>query len=277
MTVYIIVAAISLIPAMIVARILGGGFRDHHVRYVLVFIPVFAALNYAGHNVILPQLKLMNARAEAKSLLLSDPLFSALVSAHPASRPGLESALLQAVREGAGGDRARAVAFRRAQGTIQDYFQDDVVVAGDGPVERYLGAMVQVLNELARHEGDPCYWLLTGSASDASQSLGQVPDERILALSEAMGKVVASAAESPRAIPLPSEGDALMEQLLLRLQARHGPGFMDALDAVSNANSPDVDRAMVCGVTTEMYREILRMPEDYRGPLIRYLLSGAGG
>jgi hypothetical protein len=191
-----------------------------------------------------------------------------LVREHPELGVEFEGMLVRVVSSGASREQARRQGMEWGRNTLAPYLARYSRRASEASLSSYTETMIDVLETLAARDADACYSILFGAGPVTPPT-----DEQGRRLGEAMAAVLESALGDPQREVGAGEGDRLVEDLVARLQRRHGDAFVMDLQLLAQPLAPGVDRATVCAATLEMYREALRTPDGRRGRLLRHLLG----
>jgi len=110
----------------------------------------------------------------------------------------------------------------------------------------------------------------SGSSRDFSTYLTKATQEaEIAALADVLSSVASGGQSPPDAAVV---GPSLLVAFHA-LEQRHGNTVYALLETAEKAEG--ADRAKVCIITTDLYKEIFKLPADQQGPLLRHMLAGA--
>jgi hypothetical protein len=230
-------------------------------RRTVLFVS-FVVLFTLGSSALLPRARAWKQERDVEELLRDEPLFAAVLEDEPSLREPLRSGLLGALRSGRRGE-AVPVGQRVLSPALWRY----VPRASNAAAVDLGRALAATLADLRSRDPQQCYrFLFPGVAGPVSGGLAR--DERLLA---ALGSAALSARDGS-AEPLDRRAARRqVDAAFARLRERHGR----AVDVLTSAQSPGVDRAGVCAMTIELYSEIAALPPEAGGPALRHVLGPA--
>lgn len=232
--------------------------------YALVLLILFVTLQGLGREYLFPRLNAWNNVREAESLPGLAPLKRADPEAYAGVLAYVRGALDRAVDRGTVRDmvdrRLNALARRRLPST-----SNEAAMA-------YLGAVLAEMK--AAEVSDPpggarCYGIL--DRGDPGLPTGQLAIPATLRARDlaARAQVIAAATRNPQPVPGESDVMAVLRPIDARLR-RAGGG-----DAVSLRfpNLPPFDEPRACSIDARLFADILALPVNRGGPVVRYLWS----
>ncbi|HKQ97081.1 MAG TPA: hypothetical protein VJV75_04325 [Candidatus Polarisedimenticolia bacterium] len=270
------VAALSGALAALIAHVLVRNRKEKRNLYVIVLVVGFIVLNGAGRAIVMPHIRVWEARSSAKQVLRDNRAFALLTAEHPEVGTKFEEMLVAAVRRGDSPDQVRVLAVRLGREIVGPYFGQYAPRASDAALAQYATTLIELLEGIGAKDKRGCYALLFGAGSEGADYLPSMTPEQQKRMSDALADVVESAIKAPQKAPESAEAEALTQDLIQRLAQHHGQEFIASLALLANPMDPKVDRAEVCSVVTRMYQEVVGLPDPQRGNLLRHLLAGPG-
>jgi hypothetical protein len=86
----------------------------------------------------------------------------------------------------------------------------------------------------------------------------------------ALTEVIRAAGANPQEIPTSEAAEEILGPVYVTLRELHG----DDLDMLQMADQPGVDKEKVCTLIRSFYGQILELPTESSGTVLRYLFSG---
>jgi hypothetical protein len=267
----VVIGAVCGALAGALASLIVRDASERRGLHLAVMVGFFVMLNGAARSTVLPEIRAWQARSAAQELMSENRALELLVREHPELGDQFEGMLVRVVSSGASRDEARKQGMEWGRSTLAPYLERYSRRASEESLSSYTETMIEVLETMGSRDPDACYGILFGAGPLTSPT-----DAQGHRLSDAMAAVIESALEDPQREVAPGEGDRLIEDLVARLQGRHGDAFVEELQLLARPMDRDVDRAVVCATTLEMYREVMRMPDGRRGRTLRHLLGSEG-
>jgi hypothetical protein len=261
------------LAAALIAWAVTRGAPQRRKTFATVSGVAFVILASLSHTLVVPQVRAWQIRRTSDRVLMDNPLLRTLSEKHPEIRDMFAALMVEAVRRGntRGEVNQQALAFGRK--LVEPYFSRYAPQASDAALARYVGVMVEVLDDLGGRDPEGCFRLLFGQGGEGTAAAVSVSPGHKQEMSEAMAEVVRSAIESPVPPADPAAAEALIVTVTGRMAERHGPGILASLESLANPAAPGVDHAGACKATREMYREALRLPAADGGTLLRFLFT----
>jgi hypothetical protein len=250
-------AVIGVVVAKVVAR---PGTRLGSLNLV-IFIGVTVGSMLLLRETAGGPLRAWNNGRQVDAMFAEDPLFTLVLSDYPDLKEPLRASLIEAAESGSGEDAALRA---RLVGSV---FTKYLAKAPDEPVTTFAATLVAHLRRLEARDADACYrFLFPGSASVGSNTASSEPSDQLYA---AMLDVVESAHRDPVTQQDEIDEDAALASAQANLVDRYG----DDVSVLAKATEHGVDRATVCRMTAALYEELLKLPEQQRGAVLRWLFS----
>lgn len=222
------------------------------VAFVLVSLGLVTLLRVA-----MPAVRHWQNERRVDELLRTDSFFSTVVADQPEVRGPLRAALVEAYDSGRAED---ALLF--AHTVLGPLYPAYLARGSDAAAVGFARSMVANLVALSAQGTDDCYRALFPRVDGPPQRTAREANDR---MADAMRQLVASARESVQARPPRPEA---LTPVYASLRARHG----SQLALVQNPEAADVDRRLVCAVFTDLYQEVLRLPEPEAAGALRHLI-----
>ncbi len=143
----------------------------------------------------------------------------------------------------------------------------------DKALVNYLQVTIKELEQVLAKDPDAAFALMFPTPENAATNLTRNIDRTILeSEQEALAQVIQSG-NQPETIPINRErAQENLIPIVRRLQEQHGP---DTVDLLENPTAPGIDKARVCRILIDLYREILSLPQENSAEISRMMLSEA--
>ena len=224
-----------------------------------VLLVVFVVLGFQGaRQFIDPRLIEWKEARDFDQFLNTDPLFSMVLADNPALKAPLRAAVLKAYRSG---KREEAAAAGRT--LFASVFPQYLSRGSEASVLKFTESMVGTLRTMEARDPERCYAYLHPGAS---KSITLTKDEHRDELLVAMRDVVQSAHANSTALDEKSANEFL-QPVIAGLEKKYG----DDLAVLQKAEAPEVDHKKVCDVTIALYSELLALPPEKAGLVLKYL------
>lgn len=259
-------AAIAGGCAVLVARAFIKNPKSRKTAHRAVLGLCFLLFWMLGQKFIMPRVNGYTLADNFEDKLRQSPAFSALQQHEPSTYRQLVNDLRQAV--GAGQTEAQVLALSRDR--IAGLIQARIGKASDDTAIRF----VQVAQDQSRqlHTAGPglCFQYLfpkPGEPPIPAQHL----DRRMIKREQAvMGDIIKDSAERPAVEPLQEQ---VTPALMLVAQALAQKYTQEELQMLDNPHGPGVDKEKVCSMNIDFYDQVLQLPTQQKGPLLRFLLK----
>ena len=234
--------------------------QKHPKRHQTILVVFVVAGAQLGNALVAPEVRAWEAQRVLNRFLKDDPFFSAVLADHPELRGPIEIAVLQGLKDG-----SREDAEESARAVLAPIIPQYLSRASNDAVLGFTQAMVPTLAALQSDNPNRCYQYLNPGVGGST--IPTVSEGR----SELMSWMV-RAVESAQQNPQPTEGGddvmVALEGVQESLIERYGD-----LSPLADPSAPDADRTLVCGMTIALYKDILTLPREDVGPLLRYLYA----
>jgi hypothetical protein len=207
-----------------------------------------------------PAVRHWNHTRQVDELLRVDPFFNIIVTDNPAVREPLRTAMIRAYDAGRPDDAVVA-----GNTLLSPLLPRYLAKSSDSAAVGFARSVVAGLKEHAAHDPDDCYRFLFPLAAGPPKQRISVADQAMI---DAIRRVVVEGSRSSPARSSDANPEAL-EPVYDRLRARYG----EHLALLQRAETPDVDRQKVCQMTTDLYNEIIQLPEQEAAGALRHLLA----
>lgn len=239
--------------------------KENKRLYNLVFVITILLLLGVSREFIMPQIQARYDSSTIDESLMANPLFASLKQHDSDTYIRITAKYKNAIAKG----NSEAEANAAIRDDITMLVQSRLPHASNEAAVKDISVMVQELTELQQHGGDICYQLLfpqAGQPLDISKYLSKTTQQADLI---ALGEVVRTSAVAPQEIPKEEEVSALLEQVINVLSNKYGQDVA----LLQNPGAAGVDKTKICAITIEMYRQILQLPPEQGGKLLRYLFA----
>ena len=246
--------------AILVARALVNP-KEKPGAYRALMGFLFLCSFYAADQTLAPQARAWKRAYDVDQFLKRDPLYSLLLADNPTLREPLQRAVVKALEPGQR-EQGRA-AIRELVATVLPTY---LPRASDEALVNFVRQLTRTLRTLASADPDRCYRYLFPKVSGPA-NLGK--DDGLEELDKAVRGVVESALSRPLQ-PLERSGpDSTLEDVVARLATRYG----NDVRVLQRPEAPGVDRAKVCALSIDLYSEVLSLPTQEAGRVLRFLFS----
>lgn len=239
--------------------------RQRPLAFLLLSLVLIAALHAAGRLYILDPLEKNRIDAELLQAISDIPVYQALREHDRIEYERLTGSLRQSLIAG----RSRAETVARAQALLGGLINNYLPRAGDVAAARYVGVFTNELRQLRAHDADLCYRFVYPQDDGTVDVRAYVDEETRKADIAALAEVIRTAAGDPQPVPTADDVQADLMIVYQGLREVHG----EDIALLGNPTAPDVDRAKICDLLTAFYGEVLELPEESGGRIIRYLFS----
>lgn len=228
----------------------------------------------AGQQLVVPELKLRQARAEATAELKKNPVFSLLIARHPEVESGFIAIVEESVKKGETAEQAKQRGIVWGHSTIGKFLPQYLPLASDAALIGFTTKTVELLDRVAAKSTDACWVSLFGTAEQQHALADELmPPDLLPVMMSAMEGVLRSAIESPAAADPNANPDQLLELLVTGLVEKQGPELAQTLQALANPTAPGVDKAALCHASRAMFREALGMPAPQNALVLRAMYA----
>lgn len=258
-------AAVAGGLAALVAHAVVRKPNEKRTAYTVVLVASFAILNALSKEFVAPAIVVPMEMEKAERTLSAIPAFQAMKQHDPATY----QAIMRDIREGLADGNREDELVARLRPQIEQIVLKRVPVASDQAVVSYMGVMVRELRELNRQDAELCYKFLFPQQYGALISRRYLAKETQDADLAALAQVIKTSAESPQPVPAEADVSADLELVVAKLRERHG----ERIAVLQNLQDPSVNKSEGCGMTADLYENILTLPLDRSSRLLRYMLS----
>ena len=259
------IAALAGALAAIIAGLLVRDRKENRNWYVATFGVSFAVLFGLGNAFVEPRLNAWYQAHSAESELLESPAFRALKQHDRATYDKMLAEMKQSLKDG----HSQAQINSTVRGHIVKVVGEKLPRASNESVVSYMRVMLIEMNELKEQGGDLCYRFLFPQQSgpiDPAKHFSKKTQEADLA---ALAEVIRTSTENPQPVPPETEVISSLQPIYQELANEHG----DDIAMLQSPTAASVDRGKICAMTETIYTNILRLPGDESGRVLRYLLG----
>jgi hypothetical protein len=228
-------------------------------QFYRVLLVVFVVLGFQGaHQFIGPELIEWKRNRDFDHFLSTDPLFSTVLADNPALKAPLRAAVLKAYQSG---KREEVAAAGRT--LFASVFPQYLSRGSEGSVVKFTQSIVRSLRAMEDRDPERCYAYLHPGAG---RSIVLTKDEGRDELLGTMRDVVQSAHANSTTLDEKSAKEFL-QPVIAGLKGK----YRDDLAVLQKAEDPGVNHAKVCEVTIALYSDVLALPPDEAGLVLKYL------
>jgi hypothetical protein len=225
-----------------------------------VLLVVFVVVGFQGaHQFVSPRLLEWKQTRDFDQFLRTDPLFSTILADNPSLKVPLRAAVLKAWHSGKRDEAAVARAL------LTSVFPQYLARGSEASILEFTNALVHTLRALQARDPERCYGYLNPSGS---RSVSVAKDEGRDEVLAAMRDVVRSAHKNSATFDENSANESL-QAVVASLRKKYG----EDLSVLQKPEGPRVDHAKVCSVTIALYSEVLTLPPEKSGVVLRYMFT----
>lgn len=261
----LVVAAITGGVVGLLASLLVPGTRDEQNKGAVAAIVLIAVL--AAHFLLSPRLESMYAMRTIDKTLSQNPAFSAIKTYDNAAYTSLMADIKAAMEKGKTQNQISAMVRTHIGAVVQKRLPQ----ASNDSAVAYMQVMLQEMKEMKAQDGNVCFQFLfpqEGSFVDPTKFISAETRKADL---EALGQVIKHASLMPQPLPREAEVMLLITPIVNDLGTKYGAGMRD----LQNPNAPGVNKARLCGMLIDMYSQILQLPGEQNGKVVRFMLGQA--
>lgn len=261
----LVVAAITGGVVGLIASLLLPGTGDEQNKGAVAAIVLIAIL--AAHFLLSPRLESMYAMRTIDKTLSQNPAFSAIKTYDNVAYASLMADIKAAMEKGKSQNQISAMVRTHIAAVVQKRLPQ----ASNESAVAYMQVMVQEMKEMKAQDGNVCYQFLfpqEGNYVDAAKYISAGTRKADL---EALGQVIKHASLMPQPLPREAEVMLLITPIVNDLGAKYQGGLRD----LQNPNALGVNRTRLCGILIDMYSQILQLPDEQNGKVVRFMLGQA--
>jgi hypothetical protein len=140
-------------------------------------------------------------------------------------------------------------------------------ISEDDALQNAIRKTVDALSVLEESNPEACYAFLYGGPYIDIMSL--LSKDMQLTLLDSMAGVIETGVSNPQAIPGEKQVAIQRELVTGVLARRYGADFA----LLSDASAPGVDKAKICSMSVELYRQVLKLPKKESVQFLRFLAA----
>ena len=237
--------------------------RRSYCFWMIVVVGVIVIFNLSD-KYFGPKLTEWDNARTIESLMLKEPVYQAIKQYDPEMYENISSEFRKGLKQGS--DQQQIHGSVRDRITV--FAQKRLPHASDEAVVSHIKIMLNEMDELNKHGGDLCFRFLFPQARriDAGKYLSKQIQEADHA---ALAQIIKTSTESPQPIPEEAEVKSKMKPILLELSKIYG----NDLWMLQNPTASNVNKDKVCEMTADLYKEILKLPPNESGKILRFMLS----
>jgi len=257
----VIAAAAGGLAALIAGMFAKPG--EDKGKYAGIFV-VLLALFYAGGKWwVLPKWEI----SQVESQLEEVPAFAAIKEHDLDSYQNLLVDVKQAMKSG----KSQAEIVTMVRTHVSQVVERRLASASNEAVVNYISATMAELDELYKIGDDTCHRFLFPQGKevvDPSKYFSKEVQQRDLA---GLAQVIKSSAKDPQ--PVPSEAEVLphLQPIFEKLAGKWG----DDVALLQNPTGNSVNKRKVCEMAAAMYADILLLPTDDSGRVLRFMMASS--
>jgi hypothetical protein len=257
-----VIAGLSGAIAAVIAQLTVGFRKERKGFYLIAFAVLFVGLEFSAKGYVEPWLRGWDAERQVREI----PFYKELSVRDPLAYQRIKTAIQEAVRSGDSKEKTS----QRIADVIVDIFPRYLPKASDDSVVAYANWMVRGLEELDRANPDACYAFLFphkfGEPGLAQKYMDVKTKEEVL---DVLTDIVESAIKNPQLEPDRKKAEELLQPILATMAQKYGAD-VSLLQGTAHDSS---ERKKVCGMSSELFRQIASLPKAGASMTLRYLLS----
>jgi hypothetical protein len=207
------------------------------------------------------------ASSQTESELLKLPVYQAIKDYEPAVYAQIKQAILTAIVN----KSPKELMWSQTRPLLAAVIERRSKTASDEALQQLSTVIVDVVTTLHARGDVTCFQVLfpqAGPAIDIRGILGEDAAQRELAAQTA---IIRSSATAPQPTPLEADVAGVLKTVVAPLQAKYTNVELAMLEKPGAAG---VDKRKICEMTVDLYREVLKLPKQESGKLLRFMISG---
>jgi hypothetical protein len=261
----IIVLVMAGASSAVAAFLTPKRLRKGRIVPISIFILFFVGLGVLVKQWVSPAIHVWKSQRGVEKSLLQVSAYQYISKYDPKAYQQIRDEILDSIKKGEGQELATARGRKVVAALVSKY----IALASDEAVIRYMDAVAREIEELASKDPEICYQFLFPErygTSDIQQSLKPETQRADLA---ALADVIRTAAEQPQPEPDQKRGEESLKRFMNSFYQAHG----DEALLLKDPFAPGIDKGKVCRLIASFYREVLNLPEEEGGTVLRYMLS----
>lgn len=255
---------VGLISALL-AHLIAKKSRKQKSTFTALFLLLFLVLGALSWRFALPALKLWKFEREVDRHLVAIAAYQEIRRHDPGAYAQIRTQIVESVLKGEGLDQA----IVRARKLVGESLGKYVPHASDDAILGYIRAMIQEIEELASKDPELCYQFIFPEVYGAPDATKHLKPETQRADLQALAELIRTGAEKPQVPPDREKGETLLKKVMQDFYATRGE---EAL-LLRQPFARDVDKAKVCHLIADFYKETLKLPKEESSLLLRYMLA----
>ena len=250
------VAAVFLTPKRL---------RKGRIVPIIIFILFFVGLGVLVKQWVSPAIHVWKSQREVEKSLLQVSAYQYISKYDPKAYQQIRDEILDSIKNGESQEQTTA----RGRKVVAAFVSKYIPRASDEAVIRYMDAVAREIEELANKDPEICYQFLFPErygTSDIPQNLKPETQRADLA---ALADVIRTAAEQPQPEPDQEKGGESLKRVMDAFHQTHG----DEALLLKDPFAPGIDKGKVCRLIASFYKEVLTLPKEEAGMVLRYMLS----
>ena len=256
---------VSAVVAALLALVQVRRPRERAAQFTVVFLFFFAVLAGLSHFFAYPPLNVWYQRRQIEPALAKMPLLETLKQYDAPTYAKLDGEIHQSFRQG----EDQAQVLNQLRHRLDALVRTRLPRASDAAAIAYISARNAALMQLGKQAPALCLQLLVSPPGDALEARRHLSAAIRQANVSAGVEVIKSSARDPQSVPSESEVSSLLNAVYMGLAHRYGSD----LSMLQHPNAPGVDPAKLCTMTGQLYANVLRLPSEHRGRILRFILA----
>jgi len=259
--VLVMAGVISAVAAFLTPKRLRKG----RIVPIIIFILFFVGLGVLVKQWVSPVIHVWKSQREVEKSLLQVSAYQYISKYDPKAYQQIRDEILDSIKNGESQGQTTA----RGRKVVAAFVSKYIPLASDEAVIRYMDAVAREIEELADKDPEICYQFLFPErygTADIPQNLKPGTQRADLA---ALADVIRTAAEQPQPEPDQKKGEESLKWVMNAFHQTHG----DEALLLRDPFAPGIDKGKVCRLIASFYKEVLNLPKEERGMVLRYMLS----
>jgi hypothetical protein len=257
----IVFAGLAGALAGMLARVIANP-KENKNAYVGAFVILFAGLYYASKTYAVPWWDLRTAEREISEV----PAFKALKEHDPETYRNFMADVEGAIRNRKGTDEA----IKSMRARVIDLVQERLPIASNEAAMEYIAATMTELDELYERGDDTCHQFMFPADGvvplDIQKYVSKEAQQNDL---RALAMVIESSSRNPQDVPEEREVMPHLQPVFERLASTYGGDIA----LIQNPGAPGADKRKLCAIVSDLYSQVLQMPAEEGGKVLRFMIS----
>ena len=261
----IIVLVMAGVVSAVAAFLTSKRLRKGRIVPIIIFILFFVGLGVLVKQWVSPAIHVWKSQREVEKSLLQVSAYQYISKYDPKAYQQIRDEILDSIKNGESQEQTTA----RGRKVVAAFVSKYIPRASDEAVIRYMDAVAREIEDLADKDPEICYQFLFPErygTANIQQNLKPGTQRADLA---ALADVIRTAAEQPQPEPDQKKGEESLKWVMNAFHQTHG----DEALLLRDPFAPGIDKGKVCRLIASFYKEVLNLPKEEPGMVLRYMLS----